>query len=86
MMSIGSICRICFLLLPELTSPIFLPNCIHIMTSHSLLDRILDNLPLVMPIKRGDQDAPVYQLGYYVGLKGLYAGVSIYVYSIKTHS
>ncbi|KAI5428699.1 Transmembrane 9 super member 9 [Lathyrus oleraceus] len=37
--------------------------------------RILDNLPLVVPIKRVDQDSTVYQLGFHVGLKGQYSGV-----------
>lgn len=39
------------------------------------LRRILDNLPLVVPIKRMDQDSIVYQLGFHVGLKGQYSGV-----------
>jgi hypothetical protein len=38
--------------------------------------RILDNLPLVVPIARQDKDAFVYQGGYHVGVKGQYAGVS----------
>ncbi|KAL3535105.1 hypothetical protein ACH5RR_003566 [Cinchona calisaya] len=38
------------------------------------VNMILDNLPLVQPIKRSDQEPIVYQHGYYVGLKGLYAG------------
>ena len=43
-----------------------------------LSGRILDNLPLVVPIERVDQGSPavVYQLGYHVGLKGQYEGVS----------
>ena len=42
-----------------------------------LCGRILDNLPLVVPIQRVEQQAPpVYQLGFYMGFKGLYAGVS----------
>uniref|UniRef100_A0A7C9A613 Transmembrane 9 superfamily member n=1 Tax=Opuntia streptacantha TaxID=393608 RepID=A0A7C9A613_OPUST len=49
------------------------------------VNMILDNLPLVMPIKRGDQDAPIYQLGYYVGLKGLYAGSKDEKYFIHNH-
>jgi len=37
----------------------------------------LDNLPLVVPIRRSDQEnAVVYQHGFHVGLKGQYAGVS----------
>lgn len=39
--------------------------------------RILDNLPLVVPIKRQDQDsATVYQHGFYVGVKDHNSGVS----------
>jgi hypothetical protein len=39
--------------------------------------RILDNLPLVVPIKRMDKDEPtVYQHGVHVGVKGQYSGVS----------
>ncbi|KAK9682878.1 hypothetical protein RND81_10G103500 [Saponaria officinalis] len=50
------------------------------------VNMILDNLPLVMPIRRGDQDAtPVYQLGYYVGLKGQYAGTKDEKYFIHNH-
>ena len=41
------------------------------------LYRILDNLPLVVPIARQDRDAIVYQGGYHVGVKGQYAGVSL---------
>ncbi|XP_039686420.1 transmembrane 9 superfamily member 8-like [Medicago truncatula] len=36
------------------------------------VNMILDNLPLVVPIKRVDQDSTVYQLGFHVGLKGQY--------------
>ncbi|KAL2897641.1 Transmembrane 9 superfamily member 9 [Bienertia sinuspersici] len=50
------------------------------------VNMILDNLPLVMPIRRGDQDiTPVYQLGYYVGLKGQYAGTKDEKYFIHNH-
>lgn len=39
--------------------------------------RILDNLPLVFPIQRTDQEsAIVYQHGFHVGLRGQYAGVN----------
>lgn len=39
-------------------------------------DRILDNLPLVVPIRRTDLDSSiVYQHGFHVGLRGQYAGV-----------
>lgn len=35
------------------------------------VNMILDNLPLVVPARRVDQDStPVYQLGHFVGLKG----------------
>lgn len=46
--------------------------------------RILDNLPLVVPIERVDQGSPsvVYQLGYHIGLKGQYEGVSRFRLSI----
>jgi len=38
--------------------------------------RILDNLPLVVPIRRLDQEASVVYLhGFLVGLKGQYSGV-----------
>jgi len=37
--------------------------------------RILDNLPLVVPIKRVEPDSTVYQLGFHVRLKGQYTGV-----------
>lgn len=41
------------------------------------VNMILDNLPLVVPIQRLVREAPpVYQLGFHVGLKGQYAGVS----------
>ncbi len=39
--------------------------------------RILDNLPLVVPITRPDRDDVVFQGGYHVGVKGQYAGVSL---------
>ncbi|CAL5419364.1 unnamed protein product [Camellia sinensis] len=39
------------------------------------VNMILDNLPLVVPIQRLDQESPpVYQLGFHVGLKGQYTG------------
>ncbi|GMP35876.1 hypothetical protein CsSME_00008173 [Camellia sinensis var. sinensis] len=39
------------------------------------VNMILDNLPLVVPIRRLDQESViVYQHGFHVGLKGLYAG------------
>ncbi|KAJ0090779.1 hypothetical protein Patl1_12590 [Pistacia atlantica] len=40
------------------------------------VNMILDNLPLVVPIRRIDQESPtVFQLGFHVGLKGQYTGV-----------
>ncbi|KAI5676271.1 hypothetical protein M9H77_07221 [Catharanthus roseus] len=38
------------------------------------VNMILDNLPLVKPIKRPGQDSIYYQQGYHVGIKGQYAG------------
>ncbi|GKU87209.1 hypothetical protein SLEP1_g1651 [Rubroshorea leprosula] len=38
------------------------------------VNMILDNLPLVVPFRRSDQDPVVYQHGFHVGLKGQYAG------------
>lgn len=46
--------------------------------------RILDNLPLVVPIKRVDQDSTVYQLGFHVGLKGQYGGVCSIYYKLMS--
>lgn len=55
------------------------------MVSDLLLEfnRILDNLPLVMPIKRSDQESTIYQHGFHVGLKGIYAGVYLSSISIS---
>ncbi|RHN53865.1 putative nonaspanin (TM9SF) [Medicago truncatula] len=47
--------------------------------------RILDNLPLVVPIKRVDQDSTVYQLGFHVGLKGQYGGSKEEKFFIHSH-
>lgn len=42
--------------------------------------RILDNLPLVVPRQRLDQESTiVYQLGFHVGLKGQYSGVGCWI-------
>ncbi|KAL9270395.1 Transmembrane 9 superfamily member 8-like protein [Drosera capensis] len=50
------------------------------------VNMILDNLPLVVPIQRLDQQAPpVYQLGYHVGVKGQYAGIKNDKYFIHNH-
>ncbi|KAK8520282.1 hypothetical protein V6N12_004234 [Hibiscus sabdariffa] len=50
------------------------------------VNMILDNLPLVVPIRRSDQDSSVvYQLGYHVGLKGQYAGSKEEKYFIHNH-
>ncbi|GAA0158142.1 transporter [Lithospermum erythrorhizon] len=50
------------------------------------VNMILDNLPLVVPIPRLDQEAPpVYQLGFHVGLKGQYAGSKEEKYFIHNH-
>ncbi|KAF5748119.1 hypothetical protein HS088_TW04G00069 [Tripterygium wilfordii] len=49
------------------------------------VNMILDNLPLVVPIKRSDQESPGYQLGYYLGLKGQYSGSKVDRYFINNH-
>lgn len=49
------------------------------------VNMILDNLPLVVPIKRNDQDSTVYQLGFHVGLKGQYTGSKEEKYFIHNH-
>lgn len=47
--------------------------------------RILDNLPLVVPVRRPDQElSTVYQHGFYVGLKGQDTGVSTRTITIYT--
>ncbi|EXB86672.1 Transmembrane 9 superfamily member 4 [Morus notabilis] len=47
------------------------------------VNMILDNLPLVVPARRLDQESPIYQLGHYVGLKGQSTGKDekYYVYN-----
>ncbi|KAK4600591.1 hypothetical protein RGQ29_010299 [Quercus rubra] len=50
------------------------------------VNMILDNLPLVVPMRRVDQESPiVYQLGYHVGLKGQIAGNKGDKYFIHNH-
>ncbi|KAK2398920.1 Transmembrane 9 super member 8 [Trifolium repens] len=49
------------------------------------VNMILDNLPLVVPIKRVDQDSTVYQLGFHVGLKGQYSGSKEEKFFIHNH-
>ncbi|OIV96455.1 hypothetical protein TanjilG_07847 [Lupinus angustifolius] len=49
------------------------------------VNMILDNLPLVVPIKRSDQDLTVYQLGFHVGLKGQYSGSKEEKFFIHNH-
>ncbi|RVX19538.1 Transmembrane 9 superfamily member 10 [Vitis vinifera] len=50
------------------------------------VNMILDNLPLVVPIRRLDQESPpLYQLGYHVGLKAQYAGNKEEKYFIHNH-
>ncbi|AES72412.2 endomembrane-like protein [Medicago truncatula] len=49
------------------------------------VNMILDNLPLVVPIKRVDQDSTVYQLGFHVGLKGQYGGSKEEKFFIHNH-
>ncbi|OIW14971.1 hypothetical protein TanjilG_30690 [Lupinus angustifolius] len=49
------------------------------------VNMILDNLPLVVPLKRNDQDSTVYQLGFHVGLKGQYSGSKEQKFFIHNH-
>ncbi|XP_051204160.1 transmembrane 9 superfamily member 10 [Lolium perenne] len=50
------------------------------------INMILDNLPLVVPIKRMDKDAPtVYQHGVHVGIKGQYSGSKEEKHFIHNH-
>ncbi|KAL0906480.1 hypothetical protein M5K25_024977 [Dendrobium thyrsiflorum] len=50
------------------------------------VNMILDNLPLVVPIKRLDQDSStVYQQGFHVGVKGQYTGSKDDKYFIHNH-
>lgn len=43
---------------------------------YCIMNRILDNLPLVVPYKRPDTDSLYYQHGFDVGFKAQYTGVS----------
>ncbi|CAL9071134.1 unnamed protein product [Musa textilis] len=50
------------------------------------VNMILDNLPLVVPIKRLDQDTPTfYQHGFYIGAKGQAPGKKDVKYYIHNH-
>ncbi|KAJ6994081.1 transmembrane 9 superfamily member 10-like [Populus alba x Populus x berolinensis] len=50
------------------------------------VNMILDNLPLVVPFRRSDQEnAVVYQHGFHVGLKGQYAGSEDLKHFIHNH-
>ncbi|KAL8137364.1 hypothetical protein V2J09_003365 [Rumex salicifolius] len=50
------------------------------------VNMILDNLPLVVPVQRMDQQAPpIYQHGFHVGVKGLYNGVKDEKHFIHNH-
>jgi transmembrane 9 superfamily protein 2/4 len=50
------------------------------------INMILDNLPLVVPIKRLDQEAPtVYQQGVHIGIKGQYSGSKEEKHFIHNH-
>ncbi|KAA3486235.1 transmembrane 9 superfamily member 10-like isoform X1 [Gossypium australe] len=50
------------------------------------VNMILDNLPLVVPIRRHDvENAVVYQHGFHVGLKGKYAGSKEEKHFINNH-
>ncbi|KAM7252729.1 hypothetical protein ACFE04_008238 [Oxalis oulophora] len=50
------------------------------------VNMILDNLPLVVPIRRSDQEnTVVYQQGFHVGLRGQYAGTKDEKHFIHNH-
>ncbi|CAL5039662.1 unnamed protein product [Urochloa decumbens] len=49
------------------------------------VNMILDNLPMVIPIKRGDEAPPFYQQGVHVGVKGRYAESKDWSYFIHNH-
>nr|GMD04284.1 transmembrane 9 superfamily member 9-like [Ipomoea batatas] len=50
------------------------------------VNMILDNLPLVVPVRRLDQESPpAYQQGYYIGVKGQYAGSKDEKFFIHNH-
>ncbi|KAL3645869.1 Transmembrane 9 superfamily member 8 [Castilleja foliolosa] len=50
------------------------------------VNMILDNLPLVVPIPRSEQEGPpIYQLGFHVGLKGQYSGTKEQRYFLHNH-
>ncbi|KAJ4758129.1 Transmembrane 9 superfamily member [Rhynchospora pubera] len=49
------------------------------------VNMILDNLPLVVPIKRQDQEGVIYQHGFHVGVKGQYAGSKEEKHFINNH-
>ncbi|KAK6942301.1 Nonaspanin (TM9SF) [Dillenia turbinata] len=50
------------------------------------VNMILDNLPLVVPIRRPDQESSfIYQHGFHVGLTGQYAGTKEEKYFIHNH-
>ncbi|CAL5048973.1 unnamed protein product [Urochloa decumbens] len=49
------------------------------------VNMILDNLPMVIPIKRGDEAPPFYQQGVHVGVKGQHAGSKDWSYFIHNH-
>ncbi|PIN00246.1 Endosomal membrane protein, EMP70 [Handroanthus impetiginosus] len=50
------------------------------------VNMILDNLPLVVPIPRSEQEGPpIYQLGFHVGLKGQYSGIKDEKYFLHNH-
>ncbi|KAL1544678.1 Transmembrane 9 superfamily member 8 [Salvia divinorum] len=50
------------------------------------VNMILDNLPLVVPIPRLEQEGPpIYQLGFHIGLKGQYAGSKEEKYFLHNH-
>ncbi|CAA0821355.1 Transmembrane 9 superfamily member 8 [Striga hermonthica] len=51
------------------------------------INMILDNLPLVVPIPRSEQEGgpPIYQLGFHVGLRGQYSGTKEERFFLHNH-
>ncbi|KAL0323951.1 UNVERIFIED_CONTAM: Transmembrane 9 superfamily member 8 [Sesamum calycinum] len=60
--------------------------CLHFSEWGFFWTWILDNLPLVVPIPRSEQEGPpIYQLGFHVGLRGQYAGSKDEKYFLHNH-
>ncbi|KAL2338525.1 hypothetical protein Fmac_012971 [Flemingia macrophylla] len=73
---------VCRLVLDEKTSRVFKEK----IDDEYRVNMILDNLPLVVPIRRLDQESSlVYLHGFLVGLKGQYSGMKEEKYFIHNH-